>query len=165
MVITDIVIICLFAPAIIKGLKDGFFKQAAGILSLFLGAYLAYRFSDLASSYISEWIKASPEIIKIISFALIMIGVIFLVSLAGKLITKLFDMAALGWMNRILGVITACLTAALILGLLAQLILYINATWFEIVPKEQLAESKLFKPLCDMADFIFPYLKDFFKIG
>lgn len=162
--VIDIVILCLFIPGIIKGINDGVIKQIAGIGSLFLGAYLAYKFSYLISKYVSEFLNTSEQITKIISFAIILIGVIVLMVIIGKLATKLADAITLGWLNKLLGAIIACVSTILILGLLAHLIIYINTSWFEIVPKEQIADSKLFQPISDCANFIFPYLKTFFKL-
>src|SRR5574344_251764 len=117
MEIIDIIIIIAFIPAIYKGVKNGFISQIAGIGSLFLGVYLAYRFSSFLSPYISEWIKASENIIKIISFSIIIIAVIVLVNIVGRIIKKIVSVVMLSWLDKILGLILSIGTASLIVGL------------------------------------------------
>lgn len=164
MSIIDIVILIPFAFALYKGIKNGFIGQIAGIAGVILGIFLGTRFSSLLSTHISQWINASESVIKIISFAIIIVGVIILASILSKLIEKLFDIAMLGWLNRLLGIIIAFAGTAFILGTIITLISYINETWFVILPPEKIEESVLYHPLEDLANMVFPYFKKFFSL-
>ncbi|MFA7116867.1 MAG: CvpA family protein [Bacteroidales bacterium] len=160
--IIDIIILVALIPAITKGLKDGLLKQAAGVAGLLAGVYLAYKFSDLLSTYLNNWINTSEQVVKIISFALIILVVIICLSLLGKWLTKILEVATLGWINKLLGVIIAIAIDLTILGVIAYLITYINSEWFVLVPKESITDSKFFSPILNLAQSVFPYLKSFF---
>lgn len=162
MSIIDIIILIPFAFALFKGIKDGFVGQIAGIGGIILGIVLGSRFSSLLSTHVSQWINASEAVIKIISFAIIIIAVILLAAILTKLIEKLFSLVMLGWLNKVLGVLLAFAGAALIVGSVISLISYINETWFVIISKEKIAESVLYQPLEDLVNMVFPYLRKFF---
>ncbi len=158
----DIVILVIFAIAIFKGIKDGFIKQIGGIAGLLLGFFLAYKFSSLLSGWLKQWLNASESIVKIVSFALIIIAVILCMSLIGKLVEKIIKITTLGWLNRLLGVIFALFAAVLIVGVFISLINYVNESWFVLIPSDKMSESKLIGPITKVTDVIFPYLKTFF---
>jgi|SRR5574344_463805 membrane protein required for colicin V production len=160
----DITILVLFVIGIIKGIKDGFIRQVAAIGGIFLGFWLAYKFSSLFCPYIIKWIPSLSEAtVKIISFVIIIIAVIIAVHFLGKLIEKVITISMLGWLNKLLGIIIAIAATAFIIGLILNLVTYINNTWFTLIPAEKIAESKLFAPLSEIANSVFPYLKNFFK--
>lgn len=158
----DIILLVLFIPAVYKGLKDGFVRQAAGILGLLLGLFLASRFSELLGGYLQNWVNADPSIVKIIAFILIMIGVILCLNLLGKLVEKVFKLVMMGWLNRLLGLIFALAATALILGTLASVILYTNKNWFTVLSPDLIAGSRLFTPLAELPGRILPFLQEFF---
>lgn len=162
MAVIDIIILILTIPFIIKGFKNGFIKQVTGVASLIIGVYLAYRFSDLVSGYLHKLFEASENVTKIISFALIMIVVILLISLVTKLVQKLIDITMLTWLDKALGILFSVAAAALILGLIISLINFINESWFTILPEKVISESVLYRPLGEFTETIFPYLKEFF---
>ena len=73
--ILDIILLVCFIPAIISGLRKGFIAQVVAIISIVLGVWLSVKFATLAGSWISQWIEASPQVINIISFAVIFIAI------------------------------------------------------------------------------------------
>ena len=84
--------------------------------------------------------------------------------LLGKLLEKIIQLATLGWVNRILGMVLSIATTVLLIGVLLSLIEYVNDTWFTLVPKDTLAESKGVQIITSITDSVFPYIKDLFKI-
>jgi len=83
-------------------------------------------------------------------------------ALIGHIITKLFKIATLGWLNRLLGAAFSIVTTALVLGLLISAFEGLNASW-EIVPPEQLEGYKVYPRLRDLASAVLPQLKIFFE--
>ena len=164
MSIIDIIILVPFAYALYKGIKNGFVGQIAGIGGIVLGIVLGSRFSSLLSTYISQWIDASEAVVKIISFAAIIIAVILLAAILSKIIEKLFSLVMLGWLNKLLGVLQAFAGCALIVGVIISLTSYINEAWFTIIPKERIEESLLYTPLKEFSEWIFPYFRNLFSI-
>ena len=154
----DIIILICFIPAIIRGLQKGFIEQAVALLSLVLGAWLAFHFSDIVCGWLSQYINAPQGLMKAIGFLFILIITAILLHLLGNLLTKVFKFALLGWLNRLFGVMFALTTAILVIGLLLIVFQSINDT-IGLVSKEAIESSVLFEPVKDIALKVFPYLK------
>ena len=157
--ILDIILLVCFIPAIISGLRKGFIAQVVAIISIVLGVWLSVKSATLVGSWISQWIEASPQLINIISFAIIFIAVAVLLFTIGKLIEATIKIIMLGWLNKLLGVLFSMLKCILIIGFLIIVFEAINDT-FGLVPESYLSESLLYAPFRDIADSVFPLFKE-----
>lgn len=158
--IIDIIILICFIPAIINGLRKGLVAQVVAIISIVLGVWLSFKFSTLLGNWFAQWFDgASPALLNIVAFSVILIAVIFALFALGKIIEASIKIIMLGWLNRLLGLIFALLKCAIIIGLAIILFNYINGS-FHLVRETALSESVLYPPLKDMAYTFFPYLKD-----
>ncbi len=101
----DIIFAILFILAIIKGLRRGFIVAVFSIIGYIIGLAAALKLSALVAVYLQKNITVSGKWLPFISFALVFIVVIILVNLGAKLIEKTFEMALLGWLNRIGGAV------------------------------------------------------------
>ena len=155
----DIIILICFIPAIIRGLQKGFIEQAVALVSLILGAWLAFHFSSLVSGWLHPYLDVSESVLNVISFALIVTVVVLLLFLLGKMLTGVVKLVLLGWLDRLLGLAFAILKAGLIIGLAIILFDTLNVK-FEFVKPEVLDASVLYNPIKDMSYAIFPYLKE-----
>lgn len=157
--ILDIILLVCFIPAIISGLRKGFIAQVVAIISIVLGVWLSVKFATLVGNWISQWIEASPQLINIISFAIIFIAVAVLLFTIGKLIEATIKIIMLGWLNKLLGVLFSMLKCILIIGFLIIIFEAINDT-FGLVPESYLSDSLLYTPFRDIADSVFPLFKE-----
>lgn len=157
--ILDIILLVCFIPAIISGLRKGFIAQVVAIISIVLGVWLSVKFATLVGSWISQWIEASPQLINIISFAIIFIAVAVLLFTIGKLIEATIKIIMLGWLNKLLGVLFSMLKCILIIGFLIIVFEAINDA-FGLVPESYLSDSLLYAPFRDIADSVFPLFKE-----
>ncbi len=157
--ILDIILLVCFIPAIISGLRKGFIAQVVAIISIVLGVWLSVKSATLVGSWISQWIEASPQLINIISFAIIFIAVAVLLFTIGKLIEATIKIIMLGWLNKLLGVLFSMLKCILIIGFLIIVFEAINDT-FGLVPESYLSDSLLYAPFRDIADSVFPLFKE-----
>lgn len=157
----DIIILACFLPAVVIGLKDGFVRQLVALSALILGLYLSVRFSAPVGQWITERWHLEPFWIKVISFSAIFIAVALVLSLLGKLLEKVLKITMLGWLNRILGLVFAIITTALVLGTIIYVVNSANGM-LEFIPEEKIAESRLYKPLLHLVETVFPYLKSLF---
>lgn len=154
----DIVILLLFIPGIIRGLSKGFLEQAISLVGIVLSVYLAYHFSDFACNIIKQYITVSETVLNVIGFAVVLVVVLLLVMLLSKLVTKVAEMASLGWLNKVLGIVFALGTTALVIAILIILFDTVNVK-FELVKSNILQDSVLYGHLKDFGYFVFPYLK------
>lgn len=157
-IIDAIILICLI-PALIQGLRKGLISQAISIVSLIAGIWASARFADIVTAWVSQYITASDQILKIVAFALILIVVFLALGLLGRLLESILNFAFLGWLNRLLGAVFSLMKALLILGLVILLFSSLNSS-LGLVKPEVLADSALYRPLKELADTIFPFIKN-----
>lgn len=156
----DIILLVCFIPAIIRGISKGFIEQAIALVSLLVGAWLAFDFGSTVAGWLSPYLKVSEQVLNIISFVVIIVVVIIVLNLIGKAIAKALELALMGWMDKLLGLVFALFKAALIIGLLIMAFDGLNKKT-EWVKEETIAESKLYLPVKSVAEKVFPYIKDF----
>ena len=157
--IIDIILLIRFVPAVIQGIRKGFISQVISIISLVLGIWMSARFASLVSTWLAQWITASGQILEIVAFALILVVVFLVLGALGKLLEATIKLIMLGWLNKLLGVVFALLKTGLIVGLVIMAFSSLNAT-FDIVKPDVLGQSVLYTPLKDIANDVFPYLRD-----
>ena len=157
--IIDIIIVCCCVPAVIHGLSKGFVSQAFSLVALILGVWLSFKFSNAVGEWLVTDIDLPGTVIHVIAFALIMLVVMLITHLAGKAVEGVLKVVMLGWLNKLLGIVFALLKAVLIIGLVIILFEAINNT-FPIVPSKTMEESIFYGPVKDLANLIFPYLKE-----
>lgn len=154
----DIVLLLCFLPGVIRGLSKGFLEQAVSLVGIFVSVWAAFHFSELACTWIQPYLQVSETVLHVIGFALVLVVVSVVALILAKLLTKLFEMAMLGWLNKLLGVVAAILVTALVVGVLIILFDTINVK-FALVKPETLSDSVLYGMLKDFGYFVFPYLK------
>ncbi len=155
----DIIILICFLPAIISGIMKGFIEQAVALVSLILGAWLAFKFSTVVSGWLQPYFEVSETVLNVISFVVIMVAVVLVLFVLGKILTGVSKLVMLGWLDRLLGLVFALLKAGLIIGILIILFDTLNVK-FEFVEEKVLDESVLYVPIRDIAYMVFPYLKE-----
>ena len=156
-ILDAIILICLI-PAIFQGLRKGFISQAISIISLIVGIWASARFADIVTEWVSQYITASEQVMKIVVFVIILVVVFIALGLIGRLLEKILNFAFLGWINKLAGVAFSLMKAFLILGLIAIAFNSINTT-LELVKPETISDSVLYQPLKNAADTIFPYIR------
>lgn len=157
--VLDIILLICFVPALITGIRKGFIAQVISIISIVAGVWLSFRFSELLTGWLSQWIHTSDALLQIIAFIIILILVILAFTALGKLLEATIKIILLGWLNRLLGVIFAILKYVLIIGLILVAFDWINSE-LGLVRKSVLDSSVLYRPLLNAADTIFPYFKE-----
>ena len=155
----DIIILICFLPAIISGIMKGFIEQAVALVSLILGAWLAFKFSTVVSGWLQPYFEVSETVLNVISFVVIMVAVVLVLFVLGKILTGVSKLVMLGWLDRLLGLVFALLKAGLIIGILIILFDTLNVK-FGFVAEKVLNESVLYSPIRDISYMVFPYLKE-----
>lgn len=157
--IVDIILLICFIPALIQGFRKGFISQIIGIASIIFCTWISFKSAAAVNGWISQYIHASEQMMKVISFILIFIAVAIGMFFLCKLIEGAVKLVMLEWLNKLLGVIFALLNAALIIGLAIMIFCSLNNS-FDLVSSDILEESTIFPILKNMAYSIFPYLKE-----
>ena len=124
-----------------------------------MGIWASARFANIVTEWISQYITASEQILKVVAFVLILVAVFLILAALGKLLEGMFKLVMLGWLNKLLGVVFALLKTGLIVGLAIMAFSSLNET-FNFVKESVINDSVLYLPLKKIAYDIFPYLKD-----
>jgi membrane protein required for colicin V production len=130
----DIVFAVLMVIACIKGYKKGLIIALFSIIAFIIGLAAALKLSALVAHWIDGHASVSSKWLPFISFALVFFGVAVLVNWCGKLIEKTFQMALLGWVNRLGG-----------MGFYAILYIIILSVFLFYAEKIQLLEPATFQ--------------------
>ena len=158
--ILDIILLVCLVPAAIEGFRKGLVSQVVSLLSLFLGAWLSFRLAGLVSDWITPYLAdASPAMVQVIAFILVMVVVAALLYLVGKGIKALLKVVLLGGVDKLLGAVLGLLKTGLVIGLIIILFNTVN-TKLELVKPEVLDGSVLYGPCKDIAYAVFPYFKE-----
>ncbi len=157
--IIDVIILICLVPAVFQGYRKGFISQAISIVSLVVGIWASARFADMVTAWIAQYITASEPVLKLVAFALILILVFLALGLIGRLLESILNFAFLGWVNRLLGIVFSLLKTLLIIGLVIILFNSLNSN-IGLVKPETLADSALYQPIKNLADVVFPFIKN-----
>ena len=151
----DIIIAALLLFGFLRGIFKGLFVEIASLAALIGGVYGAMHFSFYASDFLKKQLDWNEHYISLSAFALTFIGIVVVVSLAGKLLTRIASFAALGILNKILGGIFGFLKIAFILSVILSFFIKMNNA-IPFVSEEQMKESILIEPVKNVAPLIFP---------
>ncbi|MBZ4675696.1 MAG: hypothetical protein JG782_315 [Anaerophaga sp.] len=148
----DIIAGIFLILAALKGLKNGFIKELAGLAALILGIIFAVRLSDVTERFLSGIFHS--QYMGIIAFLVTFVIVVLIIHLIASLLRTLIHAVALGAFDRIFGLVFGMLKTTFIISIL---LLGLNAFGLEekiITPKEQ-QRSKLYPPVKKAAPLIF----------
>ncbi|MFA5713784.1 MAG: CvpA family protein [Bacteroidales bacterium] len=155
----DLIILVFLLPGFIGGLIKGFTKQAAALLALVIGVWVAIYFSEALASLFKLWFKSEGVLIEIVAFGVLFIATLFGINLAGKIIARLLQIALLGWLDKILGLLFGVVKYGLILSIIIFLLTSLDNI-YPFIPQE-IVKSSLFYPIIkDFAPSLFSYFKN-----
>lgn len=156
MKILDIIIVIWLILDIIDGFRKGFIVTTFSIAAIFLGIFLAQRFS----SWTAELLNLNNQYAEYIAVAVTFCVVVAAVMLGAWAISKMIRMIGLGFLNSLGGGVMGLIRGVIVIGLLCMLFSNINRH-NRIVSQSKLDKSYFYNPLVNIADTLFPYLSDF----
>ena len=118
----DIVIIVLLAVPTFIGLKAGIIKALFTVAGVIVGVVLAGRFSDSLAGVLT--FISDPGIAKAVAFAIILIAVMIIATIAARLVKWAVSAVLLGWVNYLGGAILGLAMGFVFCG--AVLTMWIN---------------------------------------
>jgi membrane protein required for colicin V production len=154
----DIILGVILLFAFYTGLKKGLFVTLASLIGLIAGVYGAIYFSHYAGAYLSNVFNWSEQVTNLAAFAVTFLAIVFVISLAGKLLTKVADFAALGFVNKLAGGVFNALKFAFIISVIFMFISSSTSISGLLISKEKRASSKLYEPIASIAPILLPNL-------
>lgn len=153
----DLIIIALLLLGAIRGFTDGFVKELASLLALILGIWGAIKFSSFTAARLSDYFDMSGRYVGIIAFLITFVVIVVLVHFVGLLVDKLVDTMAIGFLNRLAGIVFGAFKTALILSVILAILNGIDAK-HPFLPRERIEQSKFYNPVADIAPALFPII-------
>jgi membrane protein required for colicin V production len=101
----DIILAVLLILAIIKGYQRGLIIGVFSLVAIIIGLAAAIKLSTVVAGYIGQAVKISDTWLPVVSFALVFILVVLLIRLGANMLQKTVEIALLGWVNRLGGIL------------------------------------------------------------
>ena len=154
----DIILGGLILFGFVRGLMKGLFVEVASLVALIAGIYGAIHFSYFAGDFLKESFQSWEEkYINLTAFAITFVVILIIITMAGKLLTKIADFASLGILNKLLGGAFGGLKVAVMLGAILVFFDRTNNT-MEFFAKDKVEDSVLYEPVKEVGGFVFKYV-------
>lgn len=103
--IIDILFAGLLVIAVIKGWRRGLIIAIFSVIGLIVGIAAALKLSTVAAGYLKDSTSISAQWLPFISFALVFIAVVLLIRWGANLLEATLNVALLGWVNKLGGIV------------------------------------------------------------
>ncbi len=103
--IIDLIFAVIVILAIFKGYRRGLIIGIFSFVAVIIGLAAAVKLSVIVAHLLSDSVNISQRWLPVISFILVFIVVVLLVRLGANLIQRSLEVAMLGWLNRLGGIV------------------------------------------------------------
>ncbi|HAW51200.1 MAG TPA: colicin V production protein [Flavobacteriales bacterium] len=156
----DIIIAIPLLWGAYNGFRKGLIIEVASLIALVAGIYGAIEFSYYISDILAQYVDWSARIMQMASFCLTFLMIVIVVHLIARGIQKIAKLAALGGLNRFLGVVFGILKYLVIVSVLVYLTNSVNNR-YRFIKSETLEKSLLFDPLVSLTRGIYPNVEQY----
>lgn len=154
----DLVLAIILIIAAVQGFRKGFIVELASLAALVLGIWGAIKFSDWTSGFITDTFNYHSEHLSTIAFVITFIVIVILIHVLGKMLDNVVKAVALGFLNRLAGIIFGILKTAVILSIFLLLFDSVDEN-VHLLPAKQKTESKIYSPMKQLVPTLFPFIK------
>lgn len=150
----------LLVPVVIfgiRGLMRGLARELASLVGLICAIYISLHFSYFAAGFLADTFHLSGRFLPIASFIVTFLVVIIVFIIAGRVITKLFEAAQLGLLNRLLGMVFGAAKAVVLVGVVFFVIQSLDREE-KLIPREDKDASFFYRPVEKVMDVITPWI-------
>lgn len=141
-----------------QGFKRGLIIELSSLLALILGIYAALYFSGYAADFLINNMDLNSKYVPVASFVLTFIAVVIIVYFIGKVLEKIVNMVALGFLNKLAGSFFGILKAVVVLSIA---LLIINQFNDDLISRQKKKSSFLYGPISTIAPVLWQNLEDF----
>jgi membrane protein required for colicin V production len=151
----------LLAPIIFGlcfGAYRGLFKELVALFCVILGICAVRYFGTLCADFLVAKIEMSPSSAMAISSIVVFIAAVIGLNILANMLTKLFKVMKLNWLNRLAGMFFGGFKWVLILSI----VLNIVTLFYQKVPVTNgnpLAKSKFYQPIESAISKVVPFAK------
>jgi len=114
----DVLFLILLLWAVFKGLRQGLIIAVVSALAFILGLAAAMKLSATLAGYLRIHTSLSSRWLPALAFVLVFLAVVLLVRWIGRLMEAAVDLAMLGWLNKLGGILLYAIVYTIILSVL-----------------------------------------------
>ena len=153
----DYILLAPIVFGIIYGGYRGFFKEMVALVCLIAAIFVSRYFGGAVAVFLSKTIGWQQNITRPVAFVLIFIASVFGLKFVAEILTKLAKIAAISWLNRLLGALLGGLKWLLITSIFLNLLSFFYQKT-DLERENRLAQSKFYKPIENTVNKIIPLL-------
>jgi membrane protein required for colicin V production len=153
----DTAIVIVLIISVVMGFINGLVKEVASLAALILGIWGAIKFSTFTAAKLYDYFDMTGKYVGIIAFLITFGIIVVIIHFIGILADKLVNAVALGFFNRLLGIVFGVLKSILIMSVFFVILNAIDARK-PFLPKERIEGSIFYNPISDIAPAIFPII-------
>ncbi len=101
----DVVYLILLAVAVFKGYSKGFVVAVFSFLAIFIGLAASLKLSATVAVWLDKSINVGERLLPVLAFLVVLISVAILTRIIARLIEKTLQIAMLGFINRLGGIL------------------------------------------------------------
>jgi membrane protein required for colicin V production len=101
----DSVFVVLLIMAAIKGYSRGLIVAVFSFIAIIIGLAAAMKLSAVVAAWLSESTHIGVTWLPVLSFAIVMFGVVLLVRLGANMVQRSVEFALMGWINKLGGIL------------------------------------------------------------
>ena len=158
----DIILSIFLLLGMVRGFFKGFFVELAGLIALIVGIYGAIHFSHRMHEFLLLFITWNEQYLSILAFALTFILIVVIISIIGKILTRMAGMLALGLVNRLLGGLFGLLKMAFLASIF---LMFLNRSEALKIEEETAETSILYPPVARLGPLFLPKIIEEVKEG
>ena len=160
----DVILLIIVVFAVIKGFRRGLIVGIFSFLAILIGLAAALKLSAMMASYLGSHVEVAQRWLPALSFALVFLGVVLLVRLGANLLQKAVEVAMMGWVNRLGGILFY-----LLMYLIVYSIMLFYADQLHLLHRENAEESISYRFILPLGPWfidgfgvILPFFRDMF---
>jgi membrane protein required for colicin V production len=153
----DAAIVIILILSMVMGFINGFVKEVASLAALILGIWGAIKFSTYTAAKLYDYFDMTGQYVGVIAFLVTFGLIVVIIHFVGILADKIVTAAALGFVNRLLGIAFGLLKSVMIMSVFFVILNVIDSKR-PFLPKDKIEKSIFFSPISDIVPVIFPIL-------
>ena len=114
----DVLFLLFILLAVFKGLRQGFLLAVFSAAAFIVGLAAAVKLSAAVAGYLKDSIHVSARWLPVLAFIGVFLGVVLLVRGGARLLEAAVDLAMMGWLNKLAGILLYALIYTIILSVL-----------------------------------------------
>ncbi len=136
----DLLFLLVMVIAAVKGYQRGLIVAVFSLVAIVVGLAAALKLSVVVAGYLQDSGRVSDRWLPLLSFLLVFIAVVLLIRLAANVLQSSVELAWLGWVNRLGGIILY-----LVIYTLAFSVVLFFLEHARLIGEQTIAHSRIYK--------------------